>query len=153
MYYTVFMNDQRPLSAQHLKFVKEYLVDHDGMAAAIRAGYVKTHAGTQAHVLLKLPEIQKFLRSQSRVFTARKNITAEQVVEELREIAFDRLLKPTERMQALELLGKYIGMWKENFNNINSAERHEIIITLLSDEKVAAKVKQIFDERGIIEAN
>lgn len=137
----------KKLNKQQLRFVAEYLKDHDGMAAAIRAGYTKTHAGIQAHALLLDVRIKAALRAKIQTISDLKPVTIESIVAELKDIGFNRNLKPANRMQALQLLGKYLGMWKEEASEKPTrTERREIIMILLKNADVTAQIKAIYRE-------
>lgn len=75
------------LNDRQARFVEEYLVDLNGSAAARRAGYSPDTAGSQAHDLLKKPEIQEAIEVANAKRIARVQMTADQVLEELATIA------------------------------------------------------------------
>lgn len=76
------MNDRQRL------FAKEYLVDLNGRAAAIRAGYKPTTAAKVACALLKKPEIRALVEEGKTRRTDKKRVTADRVIEELARMAF-----------------------------------------------------------------
>ena len=49
------------LNPKQKRFCEEYIVDLNATQAAIRAGYSERTAGSQAHDLLKKPEIQTYI--------------------------------------------------------------------------------------------
>lgn len=53
------------LNPKQAAFVREYIVDFNGCAAAIRAGYSRRTVGVQAHALLKLPKIQTAIKQHT----------------------------------------------------------------------------------------
>ena len=77
------------LTAQQNVFVSEYLVDRNGKQAAIRAGYSAKTAEVKASQLLSLVKVQneidKLLVEQQK----RTMITADKVLNEIADIAFD----------------------------------------------------------------
>ena len=91
----------------------EYLKDKNGTQAAIRAGYSKKTARAIACEMLARPDVQQFVRERQE--EARKNatITVDGIVEQLQEIASNVLSKDADRIRALELIGKYLGMFTE----------------------------------------
>lgn len=103
------------LSQRQMDFVREYLKDFDPQAAAKRAGY--THRGAQAtgQRLLRQQTIREALLAEG----AGKEGTQEDaglapVLRELTAIATDREgTAPRERLKALELLGRSLGLFKE----------------------------------------
>lgn len=70
------------------KFVQEYLVDGNGTAAAIRAGYAPKTAAWTACKLLKDKKIKAAIALGQRQLAAKIQITAERVIEELAAIGF-----------------------------------------------------------------
>ena len=73
--------ETRPLSPKNARFVAEYCIDHNGSAAAIRAGYSPRTAGVQAHDLLKRPKIALAIQQQTALLIAARTATAAQVLE------------------------------------------------------------------------
>lgn len=69
-------------------FAKEYLVDLNGKAAAIRAGYKPKTAGNVACSLLQRPEIAALVEAGKARRAEQKRITADRVIEELGRMAF-----------------------------------------------------------------
>lgn len=69
-------------------FAKEYLVDLNGKAAAIRAGYKATTADKVACYLLRRPEIAALVEEGKARRAEQKRITADRVIEELGRMAF-----------------------------------------------------------------
>lgn len=75
------------LNDKQSRFVEEYLVDFNGTQAAIRAGYSSASAYSQAHDLLKKPEIQEALAAGRQELSDRTGLTRERIVEELAKVA------------------------------------------------------------------
>lgn len=85
------------LSFQQRVFVAEYLKDRNGTQAAIRAGYSKNTAGSQAHDLLKKPEIQAAIESFVIKAEEKAALTVERTLREVARLAFfdpRKLLNP-----------------------------------------------------------
>ncbi len=74
--------DDKMLTAKEAQFVAAYMESHSATEAARVAGY------SSAQGLLKRPHIAKELKKRLGGIMARKQITAERVVEELGKIAF-----------------------------------------------------------------
>jgi Terminase small subunit len=72
-------------------FCKEYLKDLNATKAAIRAGYSKKTAGSQAFDLLKKPEIQKLVTKLIQARSKRCQIDADQIILELKKQGFSTL--------------------------------------------------------------
>lgn len=68
------------MNAQQEQFVREYLVDLNASAAAIRAGYSKKGARQRGIALLKQPEIAEAVREELEARALRTQITADKVL-------------------------------------------------------------------------
>jgi len=111
------------LSEKQQRFVAEYTVDFNATAAAIRAGYSEKTAAQMGYKLLKMQEIQEAVQQEFANRQNRTHITGDQVVEELAKIAFSKVedyyrdygmeIKLTDKIKALELLGKHFGTFIE----------------------------------------
>lgn len=69
-------------------FVREYLVDYNAKAAAIRAGYNEDGAEASARRLLNDPDVQRFITQQTRLREKRLELSADAVLSELMKHAF-----------------------------------------------------------------
>lgn len=101
------------LNAKQQAFAEEYLKDKNATQAAKRAGYSEKTAYSIGVQLLKKSEIQEFLKEKQEEAAANTTITVTGIVEKLREIASNPLAKDSDRIRALELIGKYLGMFTE----------------------------------------
>lgn len=106
------------LTVKQERFVEEYLVDLNATQAAIRAGYSSKTAEQMGYQLLQKTSVQKALREAIDKRSKRTGITQEKVIEEIGKIAFakahdysDADLKYSNKLKALELLGKHLGMF------------------------------------------
>ena len=134
------------LTAKQIRFVDEYLVDFNATQAAIRAGYSKKTAAFIGAENLRKPQIAKEISRRQKDLQQRTEVTQEQVVKELARLAFadasvvcvtdfDNLtedqraaiqgIKPTnfgweiklcDKLKALELLGRHIGMFNDKLS-------------------------------------
>lgn len=78
----------KPLEVKQLAFCREYLVDFNATAAAIRAGYAKKAARSQAARMLTKANIQAEISRLVLSATKRNDITVDRVLSELGRIAF-----------------------------------------------------------------
>lgn len=152
------------LNPKQARFVEEYLIDLNATQAGIRAGYSQDSAYSQAHELLKKPEIAEAIQKAQKARSERTQVSQDEIINELKGLAFSRLkdfaewdeggirYKPSEeiendagieaiedyrvikssssgedqvltsnitlkrakdKIKALELLGKHLGMFKE----------------------------------------
>lgn len=78
----------KPLTAQALRFVEEYLIDLSARGAAIRAGYSINTAASIGCNLLKDKRVQKAISKAQKRGADLCGITAARVLQELALIAF-----------------------------------------------------------------
>lgn len=112
-------------------FVAEYLIDLNATQAAIRAGYSEKTAAEQAARLLGNVNVQKALQQRMKDREARTAITADRVLKELAKPAFSEGkdipgwegLRPSDRLKALELIGKHMSMFVERIDHSGSIAR------------------------------
>lgn len=76
------------LSLQKQMFCREFLVDYDGKAAAIRAKYSAKSAPQQASRLLADPSIKSFIAKLNAPREIDLTVSAERVLKELARLAF-----------------------------------------------------------------
>lgn len=76
------------LTEKQKKFCREFLKDFNGTQAAIRAGYSEDSAGSQAHDLLKKPEMQEYLQGMADKLTNKDEEQISKIICELQMIAF-----------------------------------------------------------------
>ncbi len=69
-------------------FATEYVIDYNATQAAIRAGYSERSAYSQAHELLKKPEIKEAIKELEAAASERTAITKDMVLKELARVAF-----------------------------------------------------------------
>jgi phage terminase small subunit len=106
------------LTPKQNMFVHEYLVDLNAAGAAVRAGYSEKGSEVSGCRLLMNINVQNALKYELAERTKNINITAERVLAELAKLGFaDRSdIKDSDKLKALELLGKYLALFTENIN-------------------------------------
>ena len=133
----------RPLTAKQQAFVDEYLVDMNGKAAAIRAGYSPRTAETQSCQLLKKTQVKRAVQKALAKRSRRTEVDADYVLrqaQKLHERCMQEIEPYTDRKgnqihdedgnplyvfnangaaKALEIIGKHI-------NVAAFSEKHEI---------------------------
>ncbi|MDN5870470.1 MAG: terminase small subunit [Nitrococcus sp.] len=75
------------LTPKQERFCREYILDLNATQAARRAGYSERTAHVQAHDLLKKPKIANRVIELQAARNAATNITAEQTITDIRELA------------------------------------------------------------------
>lgn len=108
------------LTAKQTAFVQEYLVDLNATQAAIRAGYSQRRAGEIGYQLLQKTTVQEAIKAAMDERGDRTHITQDFVLAELYKIATqgaddgpESSLKYSNKLKALELLGKHMAMFTE----------------------------------------
>lgn len=111
------------LTAQKKRFAKEYIIDLNATQAAIRAGYSKKTSYSQGQRLLKDVEVQNYIQSLMDKRAKKVELKAEDVVEEIRKLAFGNATDYIEidngRIIVKDLKGidtTFIAGAKENFD-------------------------------------
>jgi len=115
------------LTKKQKRFCEEYLVDLNATQAYIRAGYsAKSNniARVESSKLLTKPNIQQKIAELQKEQSERTKISADNVINELQKIAFaETEISGKEKMKALELLGKHLGMFEKSNIEINIEEK------------------------------
>jgi phage terminase small subunit len=112
------------LTPKQQTFVDEYLVDLNATQAAIRAGYSKKTARSQGERMLTNVDVAAAIQKGFQKRSEKTQITAEKVLLELAVIAFADLQqladmggRISDKLKALELIGKHLGMFTEKVEN------------------------------------
>lgn len=105
------------LTEKQKRFCEEYLIDLNATQAYIRAGYSakkKDTARVESSKLLTKPNIQNYISELQKFQSERTGITADNVLKELEKVAFAETdISGKEKIKALELLGKHLGLFSE----------------------------------------
>jgi phage terminase small subunit len=100
------------LSPRQLAFCHEYVVDFNGSAAVIRAGYSRNHSDRQAYQLLQNKGVRLMIEhlslSKEAAITA---IDPDYVISKVTEIIGKEGTKDGDRLRGLELLARHLGMF------------------------------------------
>ena len=100
------------LTEKQKRFCEEYLIDFNATQAALRAGYSQKTAYSIGDENLRKPEIQSEIQTLIQKRSERTGINADSVIKELVKIAFaETEITGKEKMKALELLGKHLGLF------------------------------------------
>ncbi len=103
-------NPPQKLTARQLRFIDEYMIDSNGAAAAVRAGYSPKTAREMASENLSKPHISAVLRERQAELSSDLQITRTGVIKGLLE-AFE--LAKTERNPAsmVSAMGAWQKFW------------------------------------------
>lgn len=100
------------ITEQQKKFCQHLLTGMSATQAAIAAGYSKKAARQQGSLLLTYPYVKSYLGTLSAELEKRRILSGSQVLEMLSELAA-KTPKPTDKLNALNLLGKYHKLFTE----------------------------------------
>lgn len=100
------------LSVRQRRFCEEYVLDFNGAAAAIRAGYASTWADRHASNILKSPAIAYYVDSLTRSKEAKiVSVNPDYVIQRVMEIIGKEGAKDGDKLRGLELLARHLGMF------------------------------------------
>lgn len=103
----------RALTTRQRRFCEEYIIDFNGSAAYVRAGYSPNYADRGAYQLLQNPGIRCYIdhltRSKEAAITL---INPDYVIARVTEI-INSAEKDSDKLRGLELLARHLGMFIE----------------------------------------
>jgi phage terminase small subunit len=106
-------NMDKPLNNKQEAFCREYMIDMNATAAYIRAGYKEVGAGTNAGRMIKNDHIIARLAELAIERCDKNDITAQMVLDGIKEIATDKDARDGDKLKAWELLGKYLKLFTD----------------------------------------
>ena len=110
------------LNDKQRRFCEEYVIDFNGTRAAIEAGYSKNSAKEIASENLTKPNIQKFISDIQNKKSEQLNITFEDVISGVHDIALNGLARDNDKLKAYDQLSKMLGFYSEH----NEQKKSEI---------------------------
>lgn len=116
------------LTDKQKRFCEEYLVDLNATQAAIRAGYSERTAEQIAYKLVKKSSVSEYLRSLKEKRSSRTEITADRVLAAIAEIGFGKF-QAKDRLKALELLGKHLGLFTAGADNSAALDKLDEVLS------------------------
>ncbi len=101
------------LSERQQAFVYEYLFDHNGTQAALRAGYSERGVRVQAHRLLRNANITQALEAEHEVLRAKCLVGLDDILEGLQDAFQDAKSRQNAREMiiACREMGKLLGLY------------------------------------------
>jgi phage terminase small subunit len=122
----------RKLSAREQRFCWEYVKDHVGQRAAVRAGYSAHSAAAQASRLLKKRNVAALIGRLDARVAEKAEVTAEEVLRRL-DVTVKRAMRKT-GPQYLQAALKGIDLQGRNFGLFKQAVKHEGTVSLVIQE-------------------
>lgn len=114
------------LTEKQRRFCDEYLVDLNGTRAymAVYPSVKKEQtASVCAAKLLRNAKVLAYLRESREEQQTRVQIRQDDVLRSIKEIAEDVDVKPQDRLRALELLGKHLGLFDRRKDELDRKEQ------------------------------
>ncbi len=123
------------LTSKQRLFISEYLVDRNATQAAIRAGYSAKTADRQGYRLLRNAEIRAAVESSTQARTERLALSADYVLKGIRETILQARTAAQygSALRGYELLGKHLGMFKEQATDTGEDRLDELIQAIHGD--------------------
>lgn len=120
-------NYSSALTSKQLRWIDEYLLDFNGAAAAVRAGYSVKCARSIACELLTKPDIQAVLQARQAALAQELQITRKGVIKGLLEaVDMGRVQQnPSAMVSALSTIGKMLGFYAPEVKRVElTAHQH-----------------------------
>lgn len=108
------------LTPKQLQFAKEYVIDHNGAAAAVRAGYSVKSANVQASRLLTRDNIRSHIGSLEQSAAHDLGITHRTILSDIKA-GIEQCKKDDNAMgvfKGCELLGKHLGTFEPKVRDL-----------------------------------
>lgn len=99
------------INSRQLAFINEYVKTLNATQSAISAGYSESGARVQGHRLLNTPHIRERIDKELKMRADECKVDTDLILTHLKELALDSNILPKDRLKALDLLGRYRGMW------------------------------------------
>lgn len=121
------------LTEKQRRFCEEYLIDLNATRAYM-AAYPSTKkestAAACSYKLLRNAQIQKFLQELKQERQERVQVSQDEVLEAIQSIAFDINEKSKDRLKALEMLCKHLGLFDQKKDELDRKEQQARIAKL-----------------------
>ena len=102
------------LTSRQKRFCEEYIIDFNGAAAVVRAGYSRTYANKYAYQLLKDQDVLTYIAYlKKNKISEIKSVDPEYIVQRVMRIIEGPGAKDSDRLRGLELLARHLGMFIE----------------------------------------
>lgn len=100
------------LSYRQRRYCEEYVIDFEGKAAAIRAGYAPTWADRQAHLLMKHDGVVRYIdHLQMSKESKLVSMNPEYLLQKLMDVMARPGIRTADELRAIEMAMKHLGMF------------------------------------------
>lgn len=111
----------------------------NGTKAAIAAGYSEKSAGVMACRLLRNPRVSEELERRTVEIVQKTDVEVGEIIVALREIAFGTKATNSDRLRALDLLGRYKAMFTDRLKTENPEQLSELTAAQEKEARAYAK--------------
>lgn len=125
----------QPLTPKQQRFAREYVLDHNGAGAAVRAGYARRSAKEIATELLTKPHVQTAVAAQEALVAAEMGVTRQKVIRELQE-AVDEARRIGDPMAM-------IAAWREIARICGLYAPERVTVGIEADPSTAAELRRM----------
>lgn len=141
---------ERALSPRQLAFCREYVVDFNGAAAAVRAGYAPANADKQAYLLKRHLGVKRYIEYlQTSKEAAIIAVTPDYIIQQITAIIHKPGVKDTDILRALDMLARHKGMYIDR-TEITGKDGDAIKIEQQRKQKVAEEASSLINQlRGL----
>ena len=132
------------LSARQERFCQCYANSLNATASARKAGYSEHTANVTASQMLKKPHISARIEELLIEKAERENLTGKEVIQALRDIAHNDETRVSDKIRALELLGKHLKLWSETVDHKHAIDIQfqPVLHAPMGTEKLASGIKE-----------
>lgn len=100
------------LTVRQRRFAEEYVIDFNGSAAAIRAGYTPNYSDKQAYILSKHKGVAAYIDELTRSKESKiMSISPDYLIQRLTDIMNREGVRTADELRAVELAMKHLGMF------------------------------------------
>ena len=143
------------LNNKQRRFAEEFCIDYNMTAAAKRAGYSKKTSYSMGSELLKKPEVAAYISRQQAKLSAKTEISATRVLQEIAKLAFADIplkdIRPGEKLSALRDLGTHLNLFKQSVEVDSRMSVLNLNVTASDLESARALVESFRAEPKLIE--
>lgn len=102
------------LTPRQRRFSEEYVIDFNGSAAAVRAGYSPLYADRQASTLLHHAGVSAYIDHLTRSKEAKvMSLSPDYLLQKINDIISSESAKDSDKLRGIELCMKHLGMFIE----------------------------------------
>lgn len=145
----------RPLGLKEEKFCVQFVLTDDRHLSYERAGYLAKNKNVQSAAitrLLRQPKIQARIEELTDEMLLAQGVTKERITGKLAKIAFREGGNEANQIKCLELIGKDIGMFKDNVNFTDTAKMAELDERERAEALLIAKIRLSGADMPLLEA-